>query len=69
MGIKGAVVKIYTVYNRSDYDAPWQMIGQQRRSGSGCIISGKRILTNAHVIGDQIFIQIKRAGEAKKSLP
>ena len=66
MGIKGAMVKIYTVYNRSNYDAPWQMIGQQRRSGSGCIISGKRILTNAHVIGDQTFIQVRRAGEAKK---
>ncbi|GAH77501.1 unnamed protein product, partial [marine sediment metagenome] len=39
---------------------------QQRRSGSGCIISGRRILTNAHVVGDHTFIQVRRAGKAKK---
>jgi len=65
-GVKEAVVKIYTVYNRYDYDEPWKMLHQNRRSGSGCIISGRRILTNAHVVGDQAFIQTKRAGEAKK---
>ena len=65
-GVKEAVVKIYTVYNRYYHDEPWQMLGQRRRSGSGCIISGGRILTSAHVVGDQTFIQVKRAGEAKK---
>jgi len=64
--VKEAVVKIYTVYNRYNYDEPWQMLGQQRRSGSGCIISGRRILTNAHVVGDQTFIQVRRKGMAKK---
>ena len=64
--VKEAVVKIYTIYNRYDYDEPWQMLGQQRRSGSGCIISGRRILTNAHVVGDQTFIQVRRKGMAKK---
>lgn len=63
---KEAVVKIYTMYNRYNYYNPWQMWGQQRRSGSGCIIAGRRILTNAHVVGDQTFIQVKRAGKAKK---
>jgi len=65
-GVKEAVVKIYTVYNRHNYDEPWKMLSQKRRSGSGCIISGRRILTNAHVVSDQKFIQIKKAGEAKK---
>ncbi|MEA3485313.1 MAG: trypsin-like peptidase domain-containing protein [Candidatus Aerophobetes bacterium] len=65
-GVKEAVVKIYTVYNRHNYYDPWQMYGQGMRSGSGCIIDGKRILTNAHVVGDQTFIQVKRAGQAKK---
>ena len=62
-GVKEAVVKIYTVYSRYDYDEPWKMLRQKRRSGSGCIISGRRILTNAHVVGDQTFIQTKKAGE------
>ncbi|MCK4649008.1 trypsin-like peptidase domain-containing protein [bacterium] len=64
--VKEAVVKIYTVYNEYDYYDPWQMSGQRRRSGSGCIISGNRILTNAHVVGDQTFLQVRRAGEAKR---
>jgi len=64
--VKEAVVKIYTVCNRHNYYDPWQMYGQEMRSGSGCIMDGKRILTNAHVVGDQTFIQVKRAGQAKK---
>ena len=61
-----AIVKIYTVYTEYDYDMPWQLLTQGRVTGSGCIIEGKRILTNAHVVASQTFIQVKRAGEAKK---
>ncbi len=64
--VKEAVVKIYTVYNRHDYYDPWQMVGQTYRNGSGFIISGGRILTNAHVVGDQTFIQVRKAGEANR---
>ena len=51
-----AIVKIYTVYTEYDYDMPWQISKQKEKSGSGCIISGKRILTNAHVIADQRYV-------------
>jgi S1-C subfamily serine protease len=64
--LKKAIVKIYTVYSEYNYDMPWQLSKQQRAVGSGCIISGNRILTNAHVVADQTFIQVKRAGEAQK---
>jgi S1-C subfamily serine protease len=64
--LKNAVVKIYTVTNRYDYYQPWQTLGQNWGSGSGCVIKGKRILTNAHVVANQTFIQVRRAGEAKK---
>jgi len=64
--IKNAVVRIYTVSNEYDYYEPWQKTGQVSGNGSGCIISGKRILTNAHVVANQTFIQVRRAGEAKK---
>lgn len=64
--LKKAIVKIYTVYSEYNYDMPWQLSKQERAVGSGCIISGNRILTNAHVVADQTFIQVKRAGEAKK---
>lgn len=64
--IEEATVKIYADYSEYDYDMPWQLAGQDRGVGSGCIISGNRVLTNAHVVANQTFIQIKRAGHAKK---
>jgi S1-C subfamily serine protease len=64
--ITSSIVKIYTVYNKHSYFRPWQMKGQESLSGSGCIIDGNRILTNAHVVADAMFIQVKRAGMAKK---
>ena len=64
--IKDAVVKIYTVSKSWDYDEPWQMSGQDSWRGSGCIVGVGRILTNAHVVGNQTFIQVRKAGDPKK---
>jgi S1-C subfamily serine protease len=61
-----ATVKIYAVYAEYNYAMPWQLSQQARGVGSGCIISGNRVLTNAHVVADQTFIQVKRAGQAQK---
>lgn len=63
---KDSVVKLYTVYNRYNYHEPWSMKGQNMFHGSGSIIKGKRILTNAHVVSDRMFIQARRGGQAKK---
>lgn len=64
--ISRSVVKIYVVASSYNYDNPWQMGGQSNGTGSGCIIDGERILTNAHVISNSTFIQVKKAGEATK---
>ncbi len=64
--IKNATVKIFTVVNPADYANPWNMLGTGSLAGSGCIISGRRILTNAHVVSDHTFIQVRRFGESKK---
>lgn len=64
--ISKSVVKIYTVASSYNYDNPWQMGGQSNGTGSGCIIDGNRILTNAHVISNNTFLQVKKAGEATK---
>lgn len=61
-----AIVKVYSYYNEPDYHNPWQMQGARAATGSGCIIEGNRILTSAHVVADQIFVQVKRAGDAKR---
>lgn len=64
--IEGAIVKIFTVGNSPDYNQPWQMKGQYSTSGSGCVIDGNRILTNAHVVSNHAFIQVMKFGDTKK---
>ena len=64
--IKDSIVKIYSVNNKYNYHEPWAMKGQNTSHGSGSIIGGRRILTNAHVVSDHMFIQVRRAGQAKK---
>ncbi len=66
LGVRDAMVKIYSVQNQPDYNNPWNMNGPKASSGSGCVIRGNRILTNAHVISDQTFIQVRLYGQSKK---
>lgn len=64
--VERSIVKIYTIRNTPDYYNPWSMQGPRRLTGSGCIISGRKILTNGHVVGDETFIQVRRHGDPKK---
>lgn len=63
---KDIVVKIYVVFSEHNYHEPWQMKGISSRHGSGVIIEGNRILTNAHVVCDNTFIQVRKSGQAKR---
>ncbi len=63
--LKQAIVKIYTVSKVPNYAEPWNS-STQSSSGSGAVISGNRILTNAHVIANQTFIEVQRYGERKR---
>ena len=64
--ISNSIVKIDVVRSNFDYLNPWQMRGQSSGTGSGCIIDGNRILTSAHVVNNSTFIQVRRAGVAKR---
>jgi len=66
VNISSSIVRIYNVRNNYDYRNPWQMTGQSSGTGSGCIIDGNRILTNAHVISNSTFVQVRKAGEARR---
>ena len=61
-----AVVKVFVTKNEMDYYRPWQSKGIAASSGSGAIIKGNRILTNAHVVSDHTFIQVKKDADPKK---
>lgn len=62
--IEDAIVKIVTVSKSADYRSPWNVAIHQS-SGSGSIIQGDRILTNAHVVANATFIEVIRHGETK----
>ena len=64
--LKKSVVKIFTVTNRPNYYQPWVLGYQFNASGSGCILPGNEILTNAHVVSDQVFLQVMKAGDTRK---
>jgi len=64
--IQTSMVKIYTTYTRPNYHNPWNTETPKLISGSGCIIKGNRILTNAHVVSDQTFIQVRKYGQSEK---
>ena len=65
-GVREAMVKIYAIQSKPDYANPWNMQGPTPLRGSGCIITGSRILTNAHVVSDVTHIEVRRDGDARK---
>ena len=64
-GINKSIVKVYTVSKTPDYHEPWNST-VHRSSGSGSIISGNRILTNAHVVANHTFLEVKKYGDTKR---
>ncbi len=63
--IEESIVKIFTVSKIPNYSTPWNS-SIKRSHASGAIISGNRILTNAHVVANETFIEVKRYGETKR---
>jgi len=66
LDVREAIVKVYTVSNSPDYYNPWSMRGPQGVSGSGCIIENNLILTNAHVVSDYTYLQVRKYGETER---
>ncbi len=60
-----SVVKIHVTHREPDFLRPWTKGNAQESSGSGVILEGKRILTNAHVVlyASQIFVQADQTTE------
>ena len=57
--IRDLVVKIHAVQQAPDLLRPWTRSSPQQVKGSGVVIDGRRILTNAHVVkyASQIYVQ------------
>jgi S1-C subfamily serine protease len=63
--IKASVVKLSVTQRNPDFNRPWNKANPSEVSGTGFVISGNRILTNAHVVryGSQIYVQPDRSDE------
>ena len=64
--IDQAMVKIYTNSMSYDYYIPWSTEALRESSGSGCVVDGNMILTNAHVVSNETFLQVRKEGDPRK---
>ena len=63
--IRDLVVRIHVVQHTPDVLRPWTKNSPQQVKGSGVVIEGKRILTNAHVVryASQIYVQPNQSAD------
>ena len=63
--VENSVVKVHATRSPPDLGKPWLKQTQQEGNGSGVVIDGNRILTNAHVVAyaSQIQIQANNSGD------
>ena len=63
--VEASVVKVFSTVRPPDLYKPWTKEPAEDISGSGVIIEGKRILTNAHVVmfASQVQVQAYQAGD------
>ena len=64
--IKSAIVKIYSTHQQYNYRSPWQNGSDYNSTSTGFIIENNRIITNAHAVLSNRFLQVRKEGDAKK---
>jgi S1-C subfamily serine protease len=63
--VENSVVQVFSTIRYPDLTKPWTKEAPSEVSGTGVVIEGKRILTNAHVVlyAGQIQVQANQAGD------
>lgn len=64
--IEDSVVKIYTTQAAPDYFTPWRLLNPRQSSGSGSVIEGNLILTNAHVVANASYVQAQKHNDPQR---
>ena len=65
-GLEKSVVLIRSVRQDFDYVTPWKQKAMVQGIGSGFVIAGKRILTNAHNVSNCKYSEFKKENIAKR---
>jgi S1-C subfamily serine protease len=63
--VENSVVKVFSTIRYPDPYKPWTKQAPRESTGTGVIIDGKRILTNAHVVlyASQVQVQANQSGD------
>lgn len=61
-----AVVKVFCTHTEPNFSLPWQRKRQYSSSSSGFVISGRRVLTNAHSVDHYTQVKLKKRGSDTK---
>ncbi|MDO8541096.1 MAG: trypsin-like peptidase domain-containing protein [Opitutaceae bacterium] len=63
--VENSVVKVFSTIRYPDPYKPWAKQAPRESTGTGVIIEGKRILTNAHVVlyASQVQVQANQSGD------
>lgn len=64
--VEDSVIKIYTTQAAPDYFTPWRLLNPRQSSGSGSVIIGNRILTNAHVVANASYVQAQKHNDPQR---
>ncbi len=64
--VQKSLVRVTATSVEPDYRAPWNAGALQRGVGAGFVISGNRILTNAHVVANSRYLTVERDGDPNK---
>jgi S1-C subfamily serine protease len=59
-----AVVLVQVYRSRYDWSLPWRQEGVEGSLGSGFLIAGGRVVTNAHVVSDAREVLVRRPDQA-----
>lgn len=68
--VNASIVKISVTIRSPDYFAPWNKASPTQSGGTGFVISGKRIVTNAHVVqhASQVYVQPDQSDEKMEAI-
>ncbi|KAJ1628122.1 trypsin-like cysteine/serine peptidase domain-containing protein [Pavlovales sp. CCMP2436] len=64
--IRDAVFRLIVTHVEPNYSLPWQQRRQSSSTSTAFLISGNRILTNAHCVENETVVRIKKRGDDRK---